>query len=116
MILVVTTPVLAGEGQERPGWFRLFEPAALLIAGVAVYFMVQSNNRLAGGLHSGFNQLIAGTTIISLSMAWKAIVEAGMIAEGLASELIMELFIIVGIIVIAVAAKKISETIQDAAK
>ena len=94
-------------------WFRFFEPVAVAIAFIAVIQMIRTYRMLGGGLRRGYGILILGTTLVGLSMVWKAIVEAGWIVEGLASEVILELFIIGGLVVIALSSKIIANTINN---
>ena len=98
--------------ETLPLWFRAFEPIAVLIAIIAIVFMINTWKKFEGGLKKGYGTIILGTGVIALSMVWKFIVEAGLVVEGLMSEVILELFIIIGIIIIAFGSKKISSIIN----
>ena len=111
---MLAVPVLAEEAEEAlPMWFRLFEPVAIIIAAVAVGIMISTYKRFEGGLKKGYGTIITGTVLVALSMVWKFIVESGVIEDGLMAEVVLELFIIVGIIVIAFGSKTISKTISN---
>ena len=98
--------------EELPMWFRMFEPIAVVITIIAVIHMISTYKRFKGDLKKGYGALILGTILVGLSMVWKAIVEGELVVEGLMSEVILELFIILGIIVIAIGSRIISKTIS----
>ena len=99
--------------ETLPLWFRMFEPVAVLIAVVAVGYMISTWKRFQGELRKGYGTIIVGTGVVALSMIWKFIVEAGWVMEGLMSEVILELFIIGGLVIISFGSWKISKVIGE---
>lgn len=85
-------------------WFRLLEPTLAILAVVIIMAIYR---RFEGdGIKKEIVILKLGIVFMILSMAWKFIIETGVIPLSLITEIIFELFLITGIVMILIGSKK----------
>ncbi len=102
LIAGLSTAVLA-DAEESPLWFRLLEPLGAIIGIVALIISYKNFKNFGGVLGKSYTYIMAMLALFILAFIWRSLIEQSLIPENIATEVVFEALLYIGVVLIAVA-------------